>query len=264
MALNPDAKSKLLDILKCTVEACTECEGGYLLDDTGETVPCRCMRVFLYLMELVKAKIPADYWSLTLDELQIDKAYTGFVHYYLARLEKALSRSLGVIFFGANGIGKTSLMCEIGKETIVRGYTVQYFTAQQFVDAAKEGGPILREYQSGQILLLDEIDKVYVKKGSNFVTKTMEDFLRRSISAGKTVVACTNYDEAGFSEAFGDSTMSMLRRHSKFFEIEGKDYSDKLYDSWDSLLDSEYSFYTEEIERMAKRLADFRRIEIEV
>jgi len=216
------------------------------------------MVVFLYLMELVKAKVPMSYWCLSLDSLKgIDDAYKQIVLFYLGRLEKAIRKSMGLIFFGTNGIGKTSLMCEIGKEAIVRGYVVQYFTVQQYVDAVKGDSPIVREFQDADMILLDEMDKVYIKKGSSYVGKSLEDFLRRSISSGRAVIAGTNFDEETFTNTFGDSTVSMLKRHSKFLEVEGEDYSDTLYNSWEDMLDEDYDFYCDSIVKMATRLHEF-------
>jgi len=205
-------------------------------------------------MELVKSKIPIDYWCLTLDELEVDKEYRTFVHFYIERLDKALARAMGIIFFGANGIGKTSLMCEIGKEVIARGRKVQYFTVQQYIDGMKGDSPIIREYNDTDMVLLDEMDKVYIKQGSSFVGKVLEDFLRRTISNGKAVVACTNYGMEAFSKTFGDSTVSMLKRHSKFLGVEGEDYSDTLHDSWEDSLKKDYDFYCSTIVEKAERL----------
>jgi len=255
MTLRTEVKEHLAKIRKSTVEACDLCNDGYLPSEIpGELNPCKCMRVFLYLIELVKSKIPMEYWYLTLDELQVNEEYRAFVKFYLERLDKALDRAMGVIFFGANGIGKTSLMCEIGKEVVAHGRRAQYFTVQQYIDAAKGESPILREYNDTDMILLDEMDKVYIKKGSSYVGKVLEDFLRRSRSSGKTIVACTNYDMEAFSRTFGDSTVSMLKRHSKFLEVEGDDYSDSLHDSWKDLLDEDYDFYCPAIVEKAERL----------
>lgn len=255
MALRPEVRRHLLEIRKHTVEACDLCEDGYLPPEIpGELNLCRCMRVFLYLMELVKSKIPMDYWGLTLNELQVDEEYRIFVEFYLERLDKALARALGVIFFGTNGIGKTSLMCEIGKAVITHGRRVQYFTVQQYIDGIKGDSPIIQEYINADMILLDEMDKVYIKKGSSFVGKSLEDFLRRSLSSGKSIIACTNYDIDAFSKTFGDSTVSMLKRRSKFIEIEGEDYSEALHDSWETVLDMDYDFYCPAIIEKAEQL----------
>lgn len=253
--LRLEVKDRLLEIRKYTVDACDLCVDGYLSSEMpGELNPCKCMKVFLYLMELVKSKIPMDYWCLTLDELRVEERYKRLVQFYLERIEKAIAKAKGIIFFGANGIGKTSLMCEIGKEAIACRRKVQYFTVQQYIDGIKGDSPIIQEYSDTDMILLDEMDKVYIKKGSSYVGKALEDFLRRSIPNGKAVIACTNYDIGTFSKTFGDSTVSMLKRHSKFLEIEGEDFSDELHDSWEDSLEENYDFYCSAIVEKAEQL----------
>jgi len=209
-------------------------------------------------MELVKANIPYDYWCLSLGTLElVEDRYTRLIEHYIDRIDGAFSKAMGIVMFGSNGIGKTSMMCEIGKAGIVRGYTVRYFTAQQLVDCMKDDTKAVEKYYNADVLLVDELDKVYIKRGSSYVTKSVEDFLRKSISSGKTVIMCTNYDDDDMSKVFGDSVISMLKRHSKFLEIEGEDYSDVLHDSWVDQLDSEMDYYCEAIVGMADQLQEY-------
>lgn len=254
MSLRKEVIRRLTQIRKETVESCEECDDGYILTEEGDLITCQCMQVFVYLMELVKSKIPQEYWCLSLSDLvSVDETYIKLVKHYTNRMSTAIKKSMGVIFYGANGIGKTSLMCHIGKLAVASGYKVQYFTVQQYIDAVKGDSPIVKEYTDCEIILLDEMDKVYAKKGSDYVTKTLEDFIRRSLSSGKVIIACTNNSDMDeFSQMFGDSTVSMLKRHSKFLEIAGEDYSDQLHDSWWEDLDEDYDYFCPEIVEKAE------------
>lgn len=224
----------------------------------GRPNPCECMTVFHYLNALIEARIPRDYWWLGLDELEgVGDEYKKFCKWYMKRLPKATAHALGVLFLGPNGIGKTSMMCAIGKEAIVQGYSVQYFTAQQYIESRKEDEDSpTAEYEKADIILLDELDKVYIKARSNFVTKTLEDFFRRKTADGASLIICTNHDEDTLEEVFGQSTMSMLRRHLKFVAVEGEDYSDVLQNRWDTLMEAEKNYFADPIMSMAKRLMD--------
>ncbi len=255
MKIRGEVFSQLEDIKKTTVGSCLVCDSvGYLEPEVpGEINPCECMTVFRYIMALVLAKIPIDYWALSLDDLRIDINYKKFVKHYISNLSGAKARGLGIIFFGTNGIGKTSMMCMVGKAAVEQQIPVQYFTVQQYVDAKKSDSPLIGEFESGKLILLDEMDKVYIKQNSSFVPKTVEEFLRRMLSTNKMIIACTNYDQEAFAETFGDSTVSMLKRKSKFMDIEGVDYSDTLQGSWDDLLISRYDYYQSGIVTVAKR-----------
>ena len=235
------------------------CDGMGWLEpiEPGVNNPCECMIVFHYLNALIEAKIPRDYWWLAIGDLEIDKGFKIFCKWFNKRMDKAVSNSLGVLFLGSNGIGKTSMQCAIGKEAIVRGYNVQYFTAQQYIESRKvDDNTLTKEYESGQIILLDELDKVYIKSRSNYVTKTIEDFLRRKTADGATFVICTNHDQETLQDVFGQSTMSMLKRHLKFVDVEGDDYGDKLQSRWNDIMESDRDYYDERIVFMANRFND--------
>jgi len=239
-------KSKLVD-------SCTICNGsGYIIDDeTGLDTLCDCMMVFRYIKALVTAHIPVEYWQLRLSELtDVEKKYRDFIKRYLEHFENAINQALGVFFLGTNGIGKTALMCEIGKFAIIKGFDVCYFTAQQYISSYHKDDT--DRYSFSQIILLDELDKAYMKEGSTFVPKVIEDFLRRVISKGKIVVAASNEDLKELTSVFGASTISMIRRHLKIIGMQGEDRSDGMQRHWMRLLETDYDFMHPAIVRMAK------------
>ena len=100
------------------------------------------------------------------------------------------------------------------------------------------------------------MDKVYIKARSNYVTKTLEDFLRRRTSQGTVFIICTNHDQKTLAEVFGQSTMSMFRRHLKIIDVKGTDFSEKLQKRWDSLMKTKVDYYADEIVSMAQRMMD--------
>lgn len=259
--MRSELKNAMLALKSELVSNHAPCQGSGWLEPVtpGMPNPCSCMVSFHYLNKLIESKIPRDYWWLGLDELtEVDTDYRKFCRWYMGKIPKAVSHALGVLFLGPNGIGKTSMQCAIGKEAIVQGYTVQYFTAQQYIESRKvddETGLTL-EYENAQVILLDELDKVYIKARSNYVTKTMEDFFRRKTADGSSLIICTNHDEETLGEVFGQSTMSMLRRHLKFVSVAGSDYSDTLQSRWDDTMESEKDYFAEPIMGMAQRLMD--------
>jgi len=254
-----ELKNAMLALKSELVSSHSECGGSGWLTPVvpGKPNPCKCMTVFHYLNALLESGIPRDYWWLGLDNLDgVSDLYKKFCHWYIKRLPKATTHALGVLFLGANGIGKTSMQCAIGKEAVVQGYKVQYFTAQQYIESRKDEAGYSVEYENADVILLDELDKVYIKAKSNFVTKTLEDFFRRKTAEGSSLIVCTNHDEKTLEEVFGQSTMSMLRRHLKFLNVEGDDYSDTLQTRWDTIMESNRDYFDACITDMAQRLMD--------
>lgn len=257
--MRSELRAAMLTLKGELVSPCTACGGSGWLEpeEPGRANPCRCMTVFHYLNALIESRIPKDYWWLNLDDLEdVDEDYKKFCRWFMRRLPKATANALGIMFLGANGIGKTSMQCAIGKEAVVSGYSVRYFTAQQYIESRKVSDDrTLTEYlESADVILLDELDKVYIANRSTFVEKTLEDFLRRTTSGGVSLIICTNYDEDTLEDVFGQSTMSMLRRHLKFVNVTGGDYSETLQSRWDTLMDSDRDYFSAPILDMANRL----------
>jgi Cdc6-like AAA superfamily ATPase len=261
MPMRDEVANELFDIRDKIVAPCKKCGGrGYLpvVREYQQLNPCDCMTVLHYIVALTEAKIPKNFWWMGLDDMVIGKKYKTFCQWYMKRIPNAMQRALGILFLGANGIGKTSMQCEIGKEAIVQGAKVQYFTAQQYIEAKKNNSDdtILKEYESGKFILLDEMDKIYIKTGSNYATKTIEDLLRRKISEGAVFIICTNHNKDNLENVFGQSTVSMLLRHLKFIDVEGKDYSDKLQEKYNSMIDDKRDYFDKHLTSVAKRLTD--------
>lgn len=251
-------KNAMLSLKAELVDNHKPCEGTGWLEpiEPGKANPCDCMVAFHYLNALIEAKIPRDYWWLNLDDLEVDEDYKKFCRWFIKRLPQATAHALGILFLGPNGIGKTSMQCAIGKEAIVQGFRVQYFTAQQYIEARKTDDALVAEFEDADVILLDEMDKVYIKARSNYVTKTLEDFMRRMTANGVSFILCTNHDEETLEEVFGQSTMSMLRRHLKFLNVEGDDYSETLQSRWDALMDTSKDYFDESVMSLARRLMD--------
>ena len=72
MKLAPEMIQQLTDIKQHIVQPCDTCSGvGYYVDDDGDEVTCGCMLVYLYIMCLVIARIPREYWHLRLNDLNM-------------------------------------------------------------------------------------------------------------------------------------------------------------------------------------------------
>jgi hypothetical protein len=213
---------------------------------------CICSKVFSYVKGLVAGDIPRAYWTLKWEELQVDEAYKKLLSLYFDNFGSAKSQALGILFLGPNGVGKTAMMCEIGKEAIIQGWDTFYITTQRLIGLSMAGEKDDRLHQS-DVILLDEVDKAYIKAGSDFVPKTFEDYLRSSISRGKMVIAASNEDEGGLEEMFGQSTLSMIRRHLKIVPVSGDDFSDKRQDGWTRMLKDKIDWFHPNILESAER-----------
>lgn len=253
--MRPDVKVSALKIKKHLVGAHTECGGlGYVQGEHG-VQDCLCMQIFDFVIELLYSRIPRMYWLQTLDSLDgIEELYREYVKLFVNKIHSAVDNGLGMLFMGPNGVGKTSLQTYIGREALIQGYSVRYFTLERYIMAAREGDDeFLADCDSAQVILLDEIDKAYTKKGSDFTAKRTEEFIRRIISEGRVLIVCTNFDEDRLVEEFGESLYSMLQRRLRFVPMDGDDYSGAVQDQWRDLLESKFNYFDDALVSQTKR-----------
>ena len=218
------------------------------------------MNVFRYLRRLQRAGIPLDYWSLGLGDLVVPARYRNHVKKFLREHRNVVDRGSGMLFMGANGIGKTTLMVEIGKHFTLVGYRVRYFTVQNYMNAKFSDAPInLEDYD---ILLVDELDKAYAKPGSDWVPKTFEELVRQIVSQNRVVIMATNASEKGIQELFGKSAYSAIKRKIQIVPMRGKDYSDQLQRDWDERLSLPIDLFHPNIVGMAENICPERNMEV--
>jgi len=248
---SPEEFKYLKGLREEIVGAHVQCAGkGYL-----EGGACTCSKVYSYIKDLTSASIPRTYWTFKLAELNVDEAHKRFLKMYFENFENASMQALGFIFLGPNGVGKTAMMCEVGKEALVRGMGVFYTTAQKYISLSYRDDR-LKSILLGpdiQVILLDEVDKAYIKEGSDFVPKTLEELLRSVISAGRIVIAASNEDEQGLESMFGQSTLSMIKRHLKIVPVTGEDFSEGRQDNWTKMLKDKVDWFHPNIVKMAER-----------
>jgi len=218
------------------------CQDGWTTDLPtflrDEVSYCDCRKIFIYLKELVYSRIPREYWHLKLNDLILKPPHVKLLFLkYLKNFDRAVDKGLGLGFIGSNGVGKTSLLCELGKEAIVNGYEVIYVTTQDYIEyKMKDDIYNINRIEEADVILLDEIDKPYRKRGSDYVLSTLENFFRNKLPKNKVIHIATNWQEREIKEELGDSVYSIILRKLKFLHILGEDMSKKINDEWENKL----------------------------
>jgi DNA replication protein DnaC len=255
-------------IREATVYSCDRgCTKGYIeKTEDGFTQLCDCLSTYLLLKQYVLAGIPKTYWPLTLETLEVEEFYKDTVRQYASNLDQALANALGIMFMGSNGIGKTSMMIEIGKAAITEHFGVRYLTLSQYLIAALgKNEELLEDIDASDFILLDELDKAVVGK-SDWPAKTAEEFIRQTIALGKGLIIASNLDDDALREQFGESLVSALQRNLLLMPVEGDDYSTRLQSdlqaSWQEKLSGEVNYYATPIVERARARENVR-IEVE-
>ena len=243
----------LIELKNQTMGSCHKCRDGWI---NGSA--CECRKVFVYLKELVYSKIPQEYWELEWDKIDIKpKSAKTLTTKYLDNFSSAKSKGKGICYIGTNGIGKTTLLCEIGKVAIQHGFRTFYTTAQSYIDFKMSGNTNMLERieEKTDVLLLDELDKPYKKKGSDYVPAKIEELFRKLLPKNTIVCVASNFSENEIEEVFGDSVFSIMKRKIKFLTLLGDDVSDYLQSDWeDDLVDNNSSLLSDYLIKMANKL----------
>jgi DNA replication protein DnaC len=242
--LTPKESKLLYKIKKELVSSHEKCNGSGYCSKDGEIYKCDCMKILSYLIDLVKSNIPLDYWNLSLESLSVAPQYLQTVKKYISKLDNAVEKGIGLFFIcNTRGVGKTSLACEIGKAAITKRYSVYYNLMQTVIsDKFTDTQEIIKKIKDAELIIIDEIDKVAMKKESTLAVQ-IENFLRELLPAGKTIILCSNMNIEEIEEKI--EIGSLIQRYLKIIEMEGEDYSKKKNKNLDSLLDNKIDYFSE-------------------
>lgn len=231
------------ELKKELIEPCKKCDGGYIYSDKEDVKMCDCMKVVSYIAGLKRANIPMDYWELSLENLSIDPKYVDKTQYYIDRIDNAIKKGIGMFFScSTRGVGKTSLACEIGKAAVAKRYDVYYNIMQVVVsDKFTDNQKIIDNIKKSELVIIDEIDKVAMKKESN-LSFQIENFLREILPSGKAVILCSNMSLEEIEEKI--KIESLIQRYMQIINMKGKDFSTEKNKNLNNLLDSKIDYFS--------------------
>ncbi len=252
--------TQMLKLKDEIIGVCEICKGKGFTLVKGLDYTCDCQLVFQYVRQLILSGISSEYWTLSLATLTLSPVYKKILRTYTKHLRSATRKGLGVFLMGENGIGKTTFLAEIGKQSIAKGYTIQYITQERYIQWTSPRGMEkhsheLARLEDAQIILFDELGKGYIKESSVYVSTKIEEFLRRKLSEGVAVSVCSNYNLDHLEEVLGSSTMSVLERHLKFITMEGKDHSPVRQDNWLQELEEGFDYMHPTLIQLARRMS---------
>lgn len=231
----------LEDMKERMLGECEICDhtGHCIAKDDGKTAwtktkECRCLKRFKRFKEYYKARIPEIYWRLDQKNFKGDKSALKIVVKYCDRIQNAMNKGLGFLFYGNNGNGKTTLACIIGKEAIKHGYSVYYGTLQSYLNLIMDsfGSDNQTEkvrdlIKNVDLLIIDELGKEHIKKneatGTVFGFSEFEQILRYREGKSKAVIEISNLRPQQLESRYGASIASLFEGSLKPLEVMGLD-----------------------------------------
>jgi len=158
------------------------------------------MRIVGHRMRLTQAHVermnlPRRFWNVRLD--QISEGIRDHVAAYLKDLDGNLDRGEGLLFWGNNGVGKTSVAALIGMEARRRGASVFFTTAESLRQAVlnrtmfDEDQSIDDRARAVDVLILDDLGKEHPGE-TGFTERLFENLIRERSASKRTTIITTN------------------------------------------------------------------------
>jgi len=202
---------KDFDRLQKIRENCTICSGsGYKekskSDGSIHLTDCTCIQNISYELKMIEANIPPQYRHWTFNQLdkkiiKDNKTSIETIKCYIEDLDDNINNGNGLWFHSPPGLAKSSLICNILKKAIDRGFNPYFGRASHFISLKFqiarndiESKDLLRHiFDSINILALEELDKVYLTtKPDSFGRELFYEFLSDIYDARIALLVSSN------------------------------------------------------------------------
>ncbi len=147
---------------------------------------------------------------------------------YLANIEEMLSKGVGLLLWGSNGIGKTSLSVVIGKEYRRRGQSLLFLEAAEIKGAVinsemfDEEQTLWERAKTVEVLLIDDLGKG-VQDSTGFGARVLDELIRHRNANKRVTFITTNMTLKAIEEELKSSTMHSLKECIYPMRISGED-----------------------------------------
>lgn len=173
--------------------------------------------------------IPAQYQSFELVGFPGDKDARNFVQEYILSLEDNFRNGRGIVFYGPNGTGKTSLGCMILKAALRVDHSAQVGAWPLILDArtqAWNNPAALQEFRlrifHTEFLQIDDLGKE-VGSGKELSVSVLDMVLRHRAGRNRPTILTTNADPVRIRQVYGDSVASLLNGRFSAVPVLGAD-----------------------------------------
>ena len=181
--------------------------------------------------ELEWVRLPRRYWRATLDGVQ-EGVHKEVLSRFLGNMKAMMASGYGLLLWGSNGVGKTSIAAVIAKEAKRAGYSVYFTRAADYRDDVFTGAmfdselTVRQKARSVDLLVLDDLGKEG-KDASGSAERCYEDLVRSRTADLKSTVMTTNLTVEQFSDpdlgGYRTSFLAVMRGSVLPTLVEGRD-----------------------------------------
>lgn len=184
----------------------------------GADPDCGCHGRFLLRVAAFEAAVPRDFWSIKPEDIKHNNGvFDTMVQTYAAKLRLAMKRGYGLLFLGANGVGKTTFMSYVLMQAIRQGRTAYYTTLPQLDYDIKRGfsdetaRARLDWMLTSDFVAIDEVGKELFKgEGGTWIKTQLERILKKRFDESQPVLLATNMDYPTVEKTYGPTMASIF------------------------------------------------------
>lgn len=169
-------------------------------------------------------RIPRRFWEASADK--IPESVMAKAIAYVRDIETSLNDGTGLLLWGPNGTGKTSVAVFIAKEARRRGAPVLFVTAEGLRQGVIENRmfkgdvPLIDRARTVDVLLLDDFGKEH-SGGSGYTERFYEDLLRQRSSRRLLTLITSNMGIAQLSERYKPSMIEVMKETVYPLKVDG-------------------------------------------
>jgi len=193
--------------------------------------------------DLVRMRLPKRYWNVDCDGVsdiadeRESKSPRDILKSYIRKMEDMREQGLGMLLWGANGTGKTSMAAIIAKEFRRRFSTVMFIEAASLKslviskDHFDEDDTYWDRAMKVDVLVLDDLGKGTLDR-TGFGERLFDELIRTRNANQLVTIITTNAVLKGKGEAMSDilkpSTLHSLKEHVMAIHVYGEDKREEI------------------------------------
>lgn len=189
--------------------------------------------------DLVRARIPSRYWTVNLAGVQAQ--VREIADRYLKEIEQMHDKGVGLLLWGANGVGKTSLSVVIGKEYRRRGHSLMFLESAELKgaiihnEAFDDEQTLWDRAKSVDVLIIDDLGKG-VQDNTGFGARVLDELVRHRNANKRVTFITTNMTLKALEDDLKASTMHSLKECIYPVRVSGEDLRERAKQEIGSLL----------------------------
>lgn len=183
-----------------------------------------CGRKLVVIDKMCDAKIPVEYWMLTMDKFLGPAKLKEVVDNYIANIKQNYAYGKSLCFVGNQGIGKTMAAVCILRAALKNNFAAHYITACDLLSESvdfRSSADLKRMLKNIDFLVIDEVDSRFFVSDSSkeLFSGIYENIFRHRAQNLLPTIICSNETDNLINVFHGQSAKAIESLNNRYLEI---------------------------------------------